>query len=118
MVDNDQSKSSIDFQHYPLGLGDNGRFGLCLRHYSRELKRNSANLFVHASADCKVAIWQRKGLKCDGRNHSLTHNRSSIEYHHYCIDVGLIYLDGEKLSLSWLHDLQDLKNNLKVKVIT
>lgn len=86
MVDNDQSKSSIDFQHYPLGLGDNGRFGLCLRHYSRELKRNSANLFVHASADCKVAIWQRKGLKCD---------------------------DGEKLSLSWLHDLQDLKNNLK-----
>ena len=63
MTNQVQPSSSVDFYRYPLDLTRNQLDTANLQHYSQELDRKSATLFVHASNDCKVALWQARRPK-------------------------------------------------------
>jgi hypothetical protein len=61
MVEQNQEISGNDFYCYPLNISRRDADDLHL--YNQEFERKSATLFVQASTECKVELWQVANFK-------------------------------------------------------
>ena len=73
MIDHRRAGSVENFGQYPLNLNRTDVDADDLHHYSRELERRSATLFVEGSSDCKLELWQAVKPKENNGKFSLSY---------------------------------------------